>query len=117
MSRKDRLIAVLAALPRGNQKIGAKELDQIANAIQIGAGLGQIAELPRAREATSKKAEAELMKYAELCRALGLHIQSMSRTALGLLEEHSLGSSFKCNTQRPQGIGCCDGQTIQAPQR
>jgi hypothetical protein len=29
----------------------------------------------------------------------------------------SLGSSFKCNTQRPQGIGCCDGQTIQAPQR
>jgi hypothetical protein len=28
-----------------------------------------------------------------------------------------LGSSFKCNTQRPQGIGCCDGQTKQAPQQ
>jgi len=28
-----------------------------------------------------------------------------------------LGSSFKCNTQRPQGIGCCDGHTIQAPQQ
>ena len=27
----------------------------------------------------------------------------------------TLGSSFKCNTQRPWGIGCCDGQTIQAP--
>ena len=23
----------------------------------------------------------------------------------------SLGSSFKCNTFGPQGIGCCDGQT------
>jgi len=23
-----------------------------------------------------------------------------------------LGSSFKCNTHGPQGIGCCDGQTI-----
>jgi len=22
-----------------------------------------------------------------------------------------LDSSFKCNTQSPQGIGCCDGQT------
>jgi len=27
-----------------------------------------------------------------------------------------LGSSFKCNTFGPQGIGCCDGQTIKAPQ-
>jgi hypothetical protein len=26
-----------------------------------------------------------------------------------------LGSSFKCNTHGPQGIGCCDGQSIQAP--
>ena len=30
--------------------------------------------------------------------------------------EH-LGSSFKCNTQGPWGIGCCDGQTIQAPRQ
>jgi hypothetical protein len=29
----------------------------------------------------------------------------------------SLGSSFKCNTHGPQGIGCCDGQTKQAPQQ
>jgi len=29
----------------------------------------------------------------------------------------SLGSSFKCNTQSPLGIGCCDGHTKQAPQR
>ena len=28
-----------------------------------------------------------------------------------------LGSSFKCNTRNPQGIGCCDGQTKQAPQQ
>jgi hypothetical protein len=28
----------------------------------------------------------------------------------------SLGSSFKCNTSGPLGIGCCDGQTKQAPQ-
>jgi hypothetical protein len=28
-----------------------------------------------------------------------------------------LGSSFKCNTHGPQGIGCCDGQTKQAPQQ
>jgi hypothetical protein len=27
-----------------------------------------------------------------------------------------LGSSFKCNTSGPLGIGCCDGQTKQAPQ-
>jgi hypothetical protein len=35
------------------------------------------------------------------------------------LDEHkkSLGSSFKCNTRSPQGIGCCDGQTKQAPQQ
>ena len=33
------------------------------------------------------------------------------------LPPYSLGSSFKCNTQRPQGIGCCDGQTKQAPQQ
>jgi hypothetical protein len=30
---------------------------------------------------------------------------------------HSLDSNIKCNTQRPWGIGCCDGQTVQAPQR
>jgi hypothetical protein len=29
----------------------------------------------------------------------------------------SLDSNIKCNTQRPWGIGCCDGQTVQAPQR
>jgi choline-glycine betaine transporter len=29
----------------------------------------------------------------------------------------SLGSSFKCNTQSPLGIGCCDGHTNQAPQQ
>jgi len=29
----------------------------------------------------------------------------------------SLGSSFKCNTQSPLGIGCCDGHTKQAPQQ
>ena len=28
-----------------------------------------------------------------------------------------LDSNIKCNTQRPWGIGCCDGQTVQAPQR
>jgi len=30
--------------------------------------------------------------------------------------EDPLGSSFKCNTSGPLGIGCCDGQTKQAPQ-
>jgi hypothetical protein len=30
-------------------------------------------------------------------------------------DKYFLGSSFKCNTHGPQGIGCCDGQTIQAP--
>ena len=30
---------------------------------------------------------------------------------------HLLGSSFKCNTHGPKGIGCCDGQTKQAPQQ
>jgi hypothetical protein len=29
---------------------------------------------------------------------------------------NSLDSSFKCNTQSPLGIGCCDGHTKQAPQ-
>ena len=29
----------------------------------------------------------------------------------------TLGSSFKCNTQSPLGIGCCDGHTKQAPQQ
>ena len=29
----------------------------------------------------------------------------------------SLGSGFKCNTHGRQGIGCCDGQTKQAPQQ
>ena len=29
----------------------------------------------------------------------------------------SLGSSFKCNTQSPLGIGCCNGHTKQAPQQ
>ncbi|WP_083906792.1 glycosyltransferase family 2 protein [Octadecabacter arcticus] len=28
-----------------------------------------------------------------------------------------LDSSFKCNTQSPLGIGCCDGHTKQAPQQ
>ncbi|MFT7595190.1 MAG: hypothetical protein ACI8R4_002517 [Paracoccaceae bacterium] len=31
--------------------------------------------------------------------------------------EDFLDSSFKCNTHGPEGIGCCDGQTIQAPQQ
>jgi hypothetical protein len=29
----------------------------------------------------------------------------------------SLGSSFKSNTRSLRGIGCCDGQTKQAPQQ
>jgi hypothetical protein len=29
---------------------------------------------------------------------------------------YPLGSSFKCTTSRPLGIGCCVGQTKQAPQ-
>ena len=89
MTRKDRLIAALAALPQDNPKIGAKELDQIANAIQIGAGLGRIGEMPRARKASPKTAEAELVKYAKLCRALGVQIQSMSQTSLGHLKAHA----------------------------
>ena len=32
-------------------------------------------------------------------------------------DAQGLGSSFKCNTHSPQGIGCCDGQTKQAPQQ
>jgi hypothetical protein len=32
-------------------------------------------------------------------------------------EIETLGSNFKCNTRSPQGIGCCDGQTKQAPQQ
>ena len=34
-----------------------------------------------------------------------------------VLRCRSLGSNFKCNTRSPQGIGCCDGQTWQAPQQ
>jgi CO/xanthine dehydrogenase Mo-binding subunit len=33
------------------------------------------------------------------------------------VEGQFLGSSFKCNTQSPLGIGCCDGHTKQAPQQ
>ena len=33
------------------------------------------------------------------------------------MRKHGLGSSFKCNTQSPLGIGCCDGHTKQAPQQ
>jgi hypothetical protein len=29
----------------------------------------------------------------------------------------TLGSSFKCNTRSPRGVGCCDGQTKQASQQ
>jgi hypothetical protein len=42
---------------------------------------------------------------------------SFTQMIPALLITDSLGSSFKCNTQRPQGIGCCDGQTKQAPQQ
>ena len=35
--------------------------------------------------------------------------------SLERIAQDSLGSSFKCNTHGPRGIGCCDGQTIQAP--
>ena len=38
-------------------------------------------------------------------------------TADMLTVNESLGSNFKCNTRSPQGIGCCDGQTWQAPQQ
>jgi hypothetical protein len=41
-------------------------------------------------------------------------VQALEAVALN---RDPLGSSFKCNTQRPQGIGCCDGQTKQAPQQ
>lgn len=37
--------------------------------------------------------------------------------AIKQMNRNILGSSFKCNTQSPQGIGCCDGQTKQAPQQ
>jgi len=38
-------------------------------------------------------------------------------TYLSYLDVAGLGSSFKCNTQSPLGIGCCDGHTKQAPQQ
>jgi len=31
------------------------------------------------------------------------------RAAVRFCKVTGLDSSFKCNTQRPQGIGCCDG--------
>jgi len=40
------------------------------------------------------------------------NIQNLAHT-IGMV----LGSSFKCNTQSPLGIGCCDGHTKQAPQQ
>jgi hypothetical protein len=47
-------------------------------------------------------------------RSLGFGQILASKTEIGLTQ--FLGSSFKCNTSGPLGIGCCDGQTKQAPQ-
>ncbi|MCF6278004.1 MAG: hypothetical protein L3J16_04550, partial [Anaerolineales bacterium] len=44
-------------------------------------------------------------------------IESAEKKAIYLLLKESLDSSSKCNTHRPEGIGCCDGQTIQTPQQ
>ena len=43
-----------------------------------------------------------------------LFADGMSRVVSNI-SPYFLGSSFKCNTHGPQGIGCCDAQTIQAP--
>ena len=43
----------------------------------------------------------------------GAIIRATGQTA----RQGALGSSFKCNTQSPLGIGCCDGHTKQAPQQ
>ena len=44
------------------------------------------------------------------------HDTALSNRA-SVIKSVSLGSSFKCNTQSPLGIGCCDGHTKQAPQQ
>jgi hypothetical protein len=45
--------------------------------------------------------------------ALSIAIAQRDRSAEAIVSDvqGSLDSSFKCNTQSPQGIGCCDGQT------
>jgi len=51
--------------------------------------------------------------YSGLLALFCLTLQQMASQRYG----YSLGSNFKCNTRSPQGIGCCDGQTWQAPQQ
>jgi alpha-D-ribose 1-methylphosphonate 5-triphosphate diphosphatase len=47
-------------------------------------------------------------RYGKYARQMADEIQGM---------REGLDSSFKCNTSRPLGIGCCDGHTKQAPQQ
>lgn len=88
MSQKETLVAILAALPCEKPGIGTAELDQIAADIVLVAKFGGHNELPRARQVNPKKAATELYKYGQLCHKLGCHIQSMSRTSLGMIEEN-----------------------------
>ncbi len=46
-----------------------------------------------------------------------IHALDLAAGSVSFVITDPLGSSFKCNTQRPEGIGCCDGQTKQAPQQ
>jgi hypothetical protein len=54
----------------------------------------------------------ELVALVPELRAFAISLSRNPSTADDLL-----GSSFKCNTQSPLGIGCCDGHTKQAPQQ
>ena len=46
-----------------------------------------------------------------------VRFMAISEEQMASVGPQLLGSSFKCNTHGLQGIGCCDGQTKQAPQQ
>ena len=73
----------------------------------------KVLEVAIGREVRAFRRKQEIT-VAELSDLTGLSIGMLSKIENG---NTSLGSSFKCNTQSPLGIGGCDGHTKQAPQQ
>ena len=70
--------------------------------------------------APKQQTSSAFFKYrienARMLYLLWAYSHGLTSDRLRLYFADFLGSSFKCNTSGPLGIGCCDGQTKQAPQ-
>jgi hypothetical protein len=110
---------VIVAPPSGNTSppesyvVVHRGFDTLALSIKANIPHGLLDYLDAELKVAADERREVLITYA------GLNFQLLPHGGSGyrFILKGGLGSSFKCNTQSPLGIGCCDGHTKQAPQQ